>query len=86
MARLQTERALSSLRTRRFCVKRFAILLTNSQIHINTYTPHALCSILHTTGLKQFGPVLIAHTQLKVRANTNISDFMIIDTPGMIDR
>lgn len=36
-------------------------------------------------GLKQFGPVLIAHTQLKVRSNTNISDFMIIDTPGMID-
>lgn len=37
------------------------------------------------SGLKSFGPTLIHHTQLKVRAGTAISDFMIVDTPGMID-
>lgn len=37
------------------------------------------------SGLKSFGPTLIHHTQLKVRANTAITDFMIVDTPGMID-
>jgi GTPase SAR1 family protein len=36
-------------------------------------------------GLKSFGPTLIHHTQLKVRTNTAITDFMIVDTPGMID-
>lgn len=35
--------------------------------------------------LKVFGPVLINHTQLKVRSNINIKDFMIVDSPGMID-
>jgi GTPase SAR1 family protein len=37
------------------------------------------------SGLKSFGPTLIHHTQLKVRTNTAITDFMIVDTPGMID-
>eukprot|EP00602_Paraphysomonas_sp_CaronLab_P001079 CAMPEP_0185036396 /NCGR_PEP_ID=MMETSP1103-20130426/29335_1 /TAXON_ID=36769 /ORGANISM="Paraphysomonas bandaiensis, Strain Caron Lab Isolate" /LENGTH=407 /DNA_ID=CAMNT_0027573919 /DNA_START=414 /DNA_END=1637 /DNA_ORIENTATION=- len=37
------------------------------------------------SGLKGFGPTLIHHTQLKVRANTAVTDFMIVDTPGMID-
>jgi len=37
------------------------------------------------SGLKMFGPVLVNHTHLKVRANTAISDFMIVDSPGMID-
>lgn len=37
------------------------------------------------SGLKSFGPTLIHHTQLKVRSGTAISDFMIVDTPGMID-
>lgn len=37
------------------------------------------------SGLKAFGPVLVNHTHLKVRANTAISDFMIVDSPGMID-
>ncbi|CAE7646309.1 EHD2 [Symbiodinium microadriaticum] len=36
-------------------------------------------------GLKSFGPTLIHHTQLKVRCNTAVTDFMIVDTPGMID-
>lgn len=35
--------------------------------------------------LKTFGPPLIHHTQLKVRSNTAIQNFMIVDTPGMID-
>ena len=36
-------------------------------------------------GLRQFGPTLIHHTQLKVRENIRNQDFMIIDSPGMID-
>lgn len=36
-------------------------------------------------GLRQFGPTLIHHTQLKVRAGINNEDFMLIDSPGMID-
>jgi len=36
-------------------------------------------------GLRSFGPQLIHHTQLKVRSNIAIKNFMIIDTPGMID-
>ncbi len=35
--------------------------------------------------LRQFGPTLIHHTQLKVRSNTNTNSFMMIDSPGMID-
>jgi hypothetical protein len=37
------------------------------------------------SGLKSFGPVLVNHTQLKVRANIAVKDFMIVDSPGMID-
>ena len=38
------------------------------------------------TGLKSYGPTLIHHTQLKVRSNMDgMADFMIVDTPGMID-
>lgn len=38
------------------------------------------------SGLKSFGPQLIHHTQLKVRSNVDgMKDFMIVDTPGMID-
>lgn len=37
------------------------------------------------SGLKAFGPVLVNHTQLKVRSNTSLKDFMIVDSPGMID-
>ena len=36
-------------------------------------------------GLRQFGPTLIHHTQLKVRDGIRNQDFMIIDSPGMID-
>ena len=36
-------------------------------------------------GLRQFGPTLIHHTQLKVRNGIRNQDFMIIDSPGMID-
>lgn len=35
--------------------------------------------------MRQFGPTLIHHTQLKVRSGTNTPGFMIIDSPGMID-
>jgi len=37
------------------------------------------------SGLRQFGPTLIHHTQLKVRADTNTPSFMMVDSPGMID-
>ena len=37
------------------------------------------------SGLKTFGPNLIHHTQLKIRSNTAVRDFAIVDTPGMID-
>lgn len=35
-------------------------------------------------GLKQFGPTLLHHTQLKVRKLEN-ANFVMVDTPGMID-
>ncbi len=34
--------------------------------------------------LRQFGPTLIHHTQLKVRKNVASSNFMPVDSPGMI--
>lgn len=37
------------------------------------------------SALRQFGPTLIHHTQLKVRNKTNTNAFMMIDSPGMID-
>lgn len=37
------------------------------------------------SGLRTFGPPLIHHTQLKVRSNIAFKNFMIIDSPGMID-
>lgn len=37
------------------------------------------------SGLKSFGPTLIHHTHLKVRCDTAVDDFMIVDSPGMID-
>jgi hypothetical protein len=37
------------------------------------------------TGLKSFGPQLIHHTQLKVRSELKFGDFMIVDTPGMLN-
>lgn len=37
------------------------------------------------SALKVFGPVLVNHTQLKVRSNTALKDFMLVDSPGMID-
>jgi hypothetical protein len=36
-------------------------------------------------GLRSYGPDLIHHTQLKVRQGMAISDFMLVDSPGMID-
>ena len=36
-------------------------------------------------GLRQFGPTLIHHTQLKVRDGIKNVDFMMVDSPGMID-
>lgn len=35
--------------------------------------------------LSQFGPTLIHHTQLKVRNDIKTSEFMMVDSPGMID-
>jgi len=37
------------------------------------------------SGLRVFGPMLEHRTQLKLRTDTDVSDFMIVDTPGMID-
>lgn len=37
------------------------------------------------SSLRSFGPQLIHHTQLKIRANTAIKNLMIVDSPGMID-
>ena len=36
-------------------------------------------------GLRMFGPSLIHHTQLKVRAGLSTTQFMLVDSPGMID-
>ena len=35
--------------------------------------------------LRQFGPTLIHHTQLKVRSGIHNKSFMLVDSPGMID-
>ncbi|CAB9499840.1 EH domain-containing protein 2 [Seminavis robusta] len=35
--------------------------------------------------LSQFGPTLIHHTQLKVRKDIRTTEFMMVDSPGMID-
>jgi len=37
------------------------------------------------SSLRQFGPTLIHHTQLKVRKEIRNSNFMLVDSPGMID-
>ena len=37
------------------------------------------------SSLRHFGPQLVHHTSLKVRANTALKNFMLVDTPGMID-
>ena len=36
-------------------------------------------------GLRQFGPTLIHHAQLKVREGVKNQNFMMVDSPGMID-
>ncbi|KAM3577792.1 hypothetical protein VYU27_000335 [Nannochloropsis oceanica] len=36
-------------------------------------------------GLRHFGPDLIHHTQLKIRSGLATPDFMLVDSPGMID-
>ena len=36
-------------------------------------------------GLRQFGPTLIHHAQLKVREGVRNTNFMMVDSPGMID-
>jgi len=36
-------------------------------------------------GLRQFGPTLIHHAQLKVREGITTENFMMVDSPGMID-
>lgn len=36
-------------------------------------------------GLRMFGPALIHHTQLKVRTGLATQQFMLVDSPGMID-
>jgi GTPase Era involved in 16S rRNA processing len=37
------------------------------------------------SGLRTFGPPLVHHSKLKIRSNIAIKNFMIVDTPGMID-
>jgi hypothetical protein len=36
-------------------------------------------------GLRTFGPNLVHHTRLKVRSNISLKNFMLVDSPGMID-
>ena len=36
-------------------------------------------------GLRQFGPNLIHHSQLKIRRGLATNEFMMVDSPGMID-
>jgi len=35
--------------------------------------------------LQSFGPILVHRTQLKIRVNTAVKNFMVVDSPGMID-
>ncbi len=35
--------------------------------------------------LRQFGPTLVTHTQLKIRSQLRNPGFMLVDSPGMID-
>ena len=35
--------------------------------------------------LRQFGPTLMNHVQLKIRCNIHTNNFVLVDTPGMID-
>lgn len=35
--------------------------------------------------LRQFGPTLMHHTQLKIRTMNDTNNFIMIDSPGMID-
>lgn len=37
------------------------------------------------SGLRTYGPNLVHHTRLKVRSNLSFKNFMVVDTPGMID-
>ena len=37
------------------------------------------------SGLRPFGPTLVHHVNLKVRSDTHVHDFMVVDSPGMID-
>ena len=37
------------------------------------------------SGLRVYGSPLVHHTKLKIRSNIAIKNFMIVDTPGMID-
>jgi hypothetical protein len=37
------------------------------------------------SGLRSYGPGLIHHTKLKVRSNVRMQNFMLVDSPGMID-
>lgn len=37
------------------------------------------------SGLRAYGPALIHHTKLKVRSNIRMQNFMLVDSPGMID-
>lgn len=33
-------------------------------------------------GLRTFGPTLVHHTELKIRSNTAVNNFMLVDSPG----
>jgi hypothetical protein len=37
------------------------------------------------TGLRTFGPNLVHHTRLKIRSSLSFKNFMLVDSPGMID-
>ena len=50
-------------------------------------SPHSLIGNpdLGFGGLRQFGPGLINHVNLKVRDDLQMDDIMLVDSPGMID-
>ena len=37
------------------------------------------------SSLQSYGNLLINHTLLKIRGNIRVSEYMVVDSPGMID-
>lgn len=60
-------------------------IIGHGEEDIDRSGPAFVGSDLGFDGLRNFGPVLVNHTQLKVRSDIAVKDFMLVDTPGMID-